>query len=79
MSTQIMNGGIQAGILRAAKEYNIENNLGPLSPEQEERLAMLEALPKGVWIDLDESGNPISREEADKKELEYLSRFKPIK
>lgn len=40
---------------------------------------MLESLPKGVWIDLDENGNPISREEAIKKEREHLSHFKPIK
>jgi len=73
MATQIMNGGIYGGLLRIAKEDG-----AILSDEDEAKLAMLEALPKGVWIDLDDNGNPISKEEAKRLEQEKLSKFRVI-
>jgi hypothetical protein len=73
MSTQIMNGGIEGAILRIVKDdYNT------LTPEQEERLELLESLPKNVWVDLDDSGNPISKEQAENNMKEELSHFKII-
>ena len=73
MSTQIMNGGIEGGILRIVKDdYNT------LTPEQEQRLELLESLPKNEWIDLDENRNPISKEEAENIMEEKLSHFKII-
>lgn len=70
---QIMNGGIWAGIARIVKEEG-----GVLSEGDEARLKMLDALPKGEWIDLDDDGNPISREESEQKEKGHMSRFTVI-
>lgn len=74
MGTQIMNGGIQGAILRILKNDGEE-----LTKEQQERLDLLESLPKNTWIDLDNNGNPISKEEAEQNFREHLSKFKPIK
>ncbi|WP_440880669.1 hypothetical protein [Tenacibaculum sp. C7A-26P2] len=74
MAKQIYNGGIQAGILRAAKDSG-----AILGKEDEERLKLLESLPKNQWIDLDDSDNPISKDEAKKNWNDHLSKFKPIK
>lgn len=74
MSRQIMNGGLEGAILRILK-----NDGDELTKEQQERLDLLESLPKNTWIDLDDNGNPISKEQANKNFEEHLSKFKPIK
>ncbi|MCT4088835.1 hypothetical protein HZP82_15760 [Elizabethkingia anophelis] len=71
MSTQIFNGGIRLGILKAAGRES-------LSDEDKERLDYLESLPKNQWVDLDENGKMISREEAAKRDAEHLEKFQPI-
>ena len=73
MSTQIMNGGIEGGLLRILKDDG-----NKLTPEQEQRLELLESLPKNEWIDLDENRNPISKEQAKNNIKEKLSHFKII-
>lgn len=73
MSRQIMNGGIEGAILRIVKTDGEK-----LSSEDEERLNYLEGLPKNEWIDLDDNGKAISKEQAEKEFQEHLSRFKPI-
>lgn len=73
MSSQIMNGGIRANILKIAKDSGTI-----LSPEDEAYMNKMLDLPKGVWIDLDDNGNPISKEQADENFKEHLSKFKPI-
>lgn len=74
MSTQIFNGGVRGAILRLAKDKGAK-----LTDEQEKQLEVLESLPKNQWIDLDDNGNPITKEEAQKNLEEHLSQFKPIK
>lgn len=54
MSTQIMNGGIRANLLKIAKKDGVV-----LSAEDEEYLNKIMSLPKNIWIDLDDNGNPI--------------------
>lgn len=73
MSRQIMNGGIEGGLLRIIKDDG-----DTLTPEQEKRLKLLESLPKNEWIDLDDNGNPVSKKEAQEKLKEELSHFKII-
>lgn len=74
MATQIFNGGVRGAILRLAKDKGAK-----LTDEQEKQLEVLESLPKNQWIDLDDNGNPITKEEAQKNWEEHLSQFKPIK
>lgn len=74
MSTQIMNGVIKANILKIAKDSGTILNI-----EDEAYMNKMIDLPKGVWIDLDDNGNPISKEQADENFNEHLSKFKPIK
>jgi len=49
-----MNGGIRANILKIAKDSGTI-----LKPEDEAYMNKILDLPKNVWIDLDEKGNPI--------------------
>lgn len=74
MRNQIYNGGLEAGLLRLAKEEG-----ATLTPDQEARLALLDSLPRNQWIDLDRDGNPITSEEADRREAEFLSTLKITK
>lgn len=74
MSTDIMNGGIRANILKIAQESGTK-----LNQEDEAYMNKMLSLPKGVWIPLDEHGDPISQDEADKKWNDHISQFKPIK
>lgn len=74
MSTQIMNGGIRANILKIIKDSG-----GTLKQEDEDYLNKIMALPKNTWIDLDDNGNPISKEQAETNFKEHLSKFKPIR
>jgi len=69
-----MNGGIRANILKIAKESG-----AILKPEDEDYLNKIMSLPKNTWIDLDDNGNPISKEQADTNFKEHISKFKPIK
>lgn len=61
------------------KEYLKLKSLSEISDEDEAYMNKIMDLPKGVWIDLDEKGNPISKEEADANFKKHLSKFKPIK
>lgn len=72
MSKQIYNGGIFGGILNIIPDKE-------LSPKDLEHKQYLNSLPRNTWIDVDENGKAISREEASNREEEMLSRFKPIK
>ena len=71
MSTKIKNGGIELGFLELAKESGIK-----LSEDEEERLKLLNSLPKNEWIDLDKNGNPIGNEIAENQQKEKLKKFK---
>ena len=75
--TQIMNGGVRGAILRIAID-SAEAKGEKLTDDQEDQLAMLEALPENVWIDLDENGRPISKDRAEKEFDEHLSQFVPV-
>lgn len=77
--TQIFNLGIRGSILKIVKEDHEKGIGNGLSKEDAEYLEYLESLPKGQWIDLDNNGRMISKEQADKNMAEHLSRFKPIK
>ena len=54
-----------------AKESGIK-----LSEDEEERLKLLNSLPKNEWIDLDKNGNPIGNEIAENQQKEKLKKFK---
>lgn len=73
MSKQIYNMGIYGGILKIIKESG-----DTLSEKDEARLQYLESLPKNEWIDLDENGMAITKEQADINFQKHLSRFTPI-
>ena len=73
MSKQIYNMGIYGGILKLIKESG-----DTLSEKDEIRLQYLESLPKNEWIDLDENGIAITKEQAEINLKKHLSRFKTI-
>lgn len=72
MSKQIYNMGIYGGILKIIKESG-----DTLSEKDEAHLQYLESLPKNEWIDLDENGMAITKEQADINFQKHLSRFTP--
>jgi len=70
----IMNGGLELGIFKIVGYEN-------LSQRDKERKAYLESLPKNVWITLDNKGQAVSDEDAEKiaiKEIEKYTIIKPI-
>lgn len=69
----IKNGGVELGILQAAKKY------GEITEEQEYRMQYLESLPKNVWIALDDNGVAITEEEAMEIEKQELKKYKVLK
>ncbi len=73
MSTQIFNGGIRLGILKAAKQHG-----HVFTPEQQSEFDYLDALPKNKWIDIDKNGKAITRDQAIQHEVELLQNFKVI-
>lgn len=69
----IKNGGVELGILQAAKKY------GEITKEQEHRMQYLDSLPKNVWITLDDNGIAITEEEAMEIEKQELKKYKILK
>jgi len=74
MGMQIMNGGIEAGILRLVSKDGT-----PLSEIDQKRLDYLESLPRNVMIDLDYNGMAITKEQAICNAKEDLSHYGIIK
>lgn len=72
MSTDIMNGGMRANILKIAQDSGTV-----LSEEDEKFMNKRLSLPKGVWIPLDDNGEPITQEEANKNLLNEFNKYKP--
>ena len=70
MRKRIYNGGIEHGLLLAAKED------GLLSESDEIQLNYLESLPKNQWLELDVNGKLITTQEADERQSAMLGRYK---